>query len=420
MSPNDLAIDFVAPPFAGHLYPALDLARRLRERGFSRLRVLTTAGGRAAAEASGLPFVEILPGRDEAVWAIANTRVAVGSSPLRMWRQVRSNLALMGDLQRELRDLWTGQRPDLVLADFVVPVAGLTAQSLGIAWWTGMPSPCVLETPDGTPAYLGGWSPRPGLFGTVRDWGGRQVVRTFKLCSAWMFRRELALLGIKGLYRSDGTEVVYSPDRILAYGLREFEFDRRWPEAVRFIGPLTAPPPFLQDTRPPETFADRRTVLVTLGTHLFWAKDRAIELLGDVARRMPETLFHFSRGQMGSDRIEARGNLWLYDSIPYGSELHHYAVAIVHGGTGITYACLESGVPMLVWPHDYDQFDHAARIVHHGLGRRLTPSANRVVEDLRVLMTDNSVRPALRRFQSLAKESDPAGEVVELLRSRFG
>ena len=143
MFPSNPSIDFVAPPFAGHLYPALDLARRLRDRGFSRLRVLTTAGGRFAVEASGLPFVEILPNQDEAVWAIANTRVAVGSNPLRMWRQVQGNLALMRDLQQQLRDFWSGQRPDLVLADFVVPVAGLTAESMGIAWWTGMPSPCA-------------------------------------------------------------------------------------------------------------------------------------------------------------------------------------------------------------------------------------------------------------------------------------
>ena len=432
MFPSDPAIDFVAPPFAGHLFPALDLARRLRDRGFSKLRVLTTAGGRAAVEASRLPFVEILPGQDDAVRAIANTRVAVGSSPLRMWRQVRSNLALMRDLQQQLRDAWIHQRPDLVLADFVVPVAGLTAQSMGIAWWSGMPSPCALETPDGTPAYLGGWSPRPGLVGKIRDWAGRRAVRTFKKASAWLFRHQLEPLGIDGLYREDGTEVIYSPERILAYGLQEFEFHRRWPDAVRFIGPLTAPPPLtglaskpsegevpggdIRKPGQPEWIAERPTVLVTLGTHLWWAKERAITLLEDVARRMPDTEFHFSRGEMRSNRAERRGNLTLCDSIPYGPELRRYAAAIIHGGTGITYACVESAVPMLVWPHDYDQFDHAARVVHHGLGRRLVPSAGRIVKDLRELMPDVAVRASLQRFQAQTSGSDPVARVTELLR----
>jgi len=415
MSP-DRRLDFVAPPFAGHLYPALDLARRLRDRGFSNLRVLTTAGGASAAAASGLPFVEILPGRDEDVWAIANTRVRVGSNPLRMWRQVQSNLALMRDLQQQLTDFWTVDPPDLVLADFVVPVAGLTAQSLGIPWWTGMPSPCALETSDGPPAYLGGWSPRPGAIGALRDRLGRTTVRVFKRTSAWLFRHELRSLGIDSLYREDGTEVVYSPERILAYGLREFEFDRRWPAAVRFIGPLTAPPPFpAVEESQPHWAPDRPAVLVTLGTHLQWAKDRAIERIEEVARLMPETVFHFSRGAMGSGGVEIRGNMHVHDSIPYGSNLARYAAAIVHGGTGITYACLESAVPMLVWPHDYDQFDHAARVVHHQLGLRLRPPARLIADDLRTLMREGPIREAVLRFQALTRLHNPAKCFLEEL-----
>ena len=121
--------------------------------------------------------------------------------------------------------------------------------------------------------------------------------------------------------RADGTEIAYSPERILAYGLQEFEFDRRWAKAVRFIGPLTAPPPFPPRSSPQqgngegairghgrlEWVSDRRAVLVTLGTHLWWAKERAIELLEEVARRMPDTEFHLSRGQMGSDGVGAEG-----------------------------------------------------------------------------------------------------------------
>ena len=64
--------------------------------------------------------------------------------------------------------------------------------------------------------------------------------------------------------------------------------------------------------------------------------------------------------------------------------LARYGAAIVHGGTGITYSCIQAGVPMLVWPHDFDQHDHAARIVDRGLGLRLRASS--VVDDLRRLL----------------------------------
>lgn len=412
---RDIRIDFVAPPFAGHLYPALDLARRLRERGVNGIRILSTSGAMSAIASAGFPFIEILPGRDEQVWKIANTRSRVGSNPLRMWRQVQNNLALMGELKQQLRDVWQTEPPDLVIADFVVPVAGLTAQSMGIHWWTGMPSPCALETSDGTPAYVGGWTPRNHLMGRLRDRLGRLAVRTFKKTSAWLFSRQLKALSISSMYRADGTEVVYSPERILAYGMREFEFEQSWPTWLQFIGPLTSAPPLPGPELQWEP--DKKTVLVTLGTHLSWAKSRAIELMHEVSRRMPETLFHFSRGQMGSPSVEIHGNLHVYGFIPYDAGLHRYDAAIIHGGTGITYACIRNAVPMLVWPHDYDQFDHAARIVHHQIGMRLIPSAERITSDLRTLLTTNRTRSTLQRFQSGLQDYDPGQLVFDALRS---
>ena len=410
---RELRLDFVAPPFAGHLYPALDLARRLRERGVGGIRFLSTSGGRAPIEAAGFPFVEILPGQDQAVWSIANTRMKVGSNPLQMWGQVKKNLTLMHDLQQQVQETWQTDRPDLVIADFVVPVAGLTAQSLGIRWWTGMPSPCVLETKDGTPAYLGGWMPRQDLYGRIRDWMGRQTIRHFKKASGWLFARPLKQLSIPHLYRADGFEIVYSPERILAYGMREFEFPRTWPTWCQFIGPLIAGPSL---PGPALKWDDsKQTVLVTLGTHLPWAKSSAIDLMHQVARLMPDTVFHFSRGQMGNCEVEIRDNLHVYGSIPYDASLHRYDAAIIHGGTGILYSCIQHGVPMLVWPHDYDQFDHAARIVHHELGLRLIPQAQRIAADLKVLLSSESIRTALDRFQKSYQTYDPGQTVFQEL-----
>lgn len=412
---RDLRIDFVTPPFAGHLYPALDLARRLRERGVTNIRMVTTAGGEKPIAAAGFPFVEILRGHDQAVWSIANTRIQVGSRPWQLWQQVKRNLALMDDLQQQLRQLWQLDPPDLVMVDFVIPVAGLTAQSLGIPWWTAIASPCVLETNDGTPAYMGGWMPREGLLGTIRDWLGRKIVRTFKKTSAWVFRRQLKPLTITRLYRADGSEVVYSPDRILAFGMREFEFERTWPKACQFIGPAIVAPAMAGPELKWE--AGKKTVLVTLGTHLPWAKERAIGLLQTVARQMPETIFHFSRGQMGSTDAEFRDNLHLYGFVPYNDVMSRYDAAIIHGGTGILYTCIEHGVPMLVWPHDYDQFDHAARIVYHNLGLKLTPNAPRIVRDLQTLFTDQAIQSSVNRFQACYQNYDPGRTVFEALQS---
>jgi hypothetical protein len=54
--------------------------------------------------------------------------------------------------------------------------------------------------------------------------------------------------------------------------------------------------------------------------------------------------------------------------VPYTRDLAAFDAVVHHGGAGITYAAILHGKPSLVVPHDYDQFDFAARIEHHGLG----------------------------------------------------
>lgn len=412
---KDLHVDFVAPPFAGHLFPCLQLAAGLPGHGLSNIRVLTTAGGIASARACGLATVELLPGKDDRVWAIANTRRRVGSNPFAMWRQCRDNLSLMKELRDQLQRIWSDQRPDLVIADFAVPVAGLTAREQGIAWWTGMPTPCALETRTGPPSYLGGWRPRNDGFGRFRDWCGRRLVRSFKTTIAFAFSRQLRELSIAGLYRADGSEVLYSDERILGYGMEEFEFSKDWPSCFEFIGPLTGSPPIGHSV--PEFTEGRKTVLVTMGTHLPWVRENVASLFEKVASLLPDWEFHISGGRPGYGGATAGGNLSYYDYVPYDRFLDRYDVAVIHGGTGITYACIQAGVPMLVWPQDYDQFDHAARIVEHGLGNRMSPQAAAIADSLKGMAGDCSLRGRLRDFQKRCRSYNPQRWLLDATRA---
>jgi UDP:flavonoid glycosyltransferase YjiC (YdhE family) len=408
---TDLRVDFVAPPFAGHLFPLLELASSLGREGLRSTRVLSTSDVADTIRLCGLEPVDLLPGRADEVWAIANTSERTGANPLRLYRQFRANMHLMADVATRLERAWAADRPDLVIADFTVPVAGLVARRLGIRWWTSLPSPCVLESRTGPPAYLGGLAPGAGAVGKVRDAIGRALIRTFKRGVARLFRRELRAIGFDGVYRADGSEAAYSDERILALGMRELEFDRDWPASLRFVGPLTAAPPFGHP--PPDFRAGRKTILVTLGTHLVWARDRAAKLIDEAAAAMPDCDFHFA-AELGS--LESvRDNVRHHRFIDYDRFLARYGAAIVHGGTGITYACIRAGTPMLVWPHDYDQFDHAARIVDRGLGLRLQPT--RVVAGLRQLLTDPAIRSRVREFQALAARYDATRAVLEELRA---
>jgi UDP:flavonoid glycosyltransferase YjiC (YdhE family) len=113
-------------------------------------------------------------------------------------------------------------------------------------------------------------------------------------------------------------------------------------------------------------------VLVTLGTHLAWAKAEAASALRVIAERERQWVFHFSAGDAGGAPVSSSGEFFrLYPYVPYDSWLGKFDVVLHHGGAGVMYECIKAARPSLVWPVDYDQFDHAARIERAGVGRRL-------------------------------------------------
>ena len=289
-----------------------------------------------------------------------------------------------------LKDI-PGNRPDVVLMDINLP--GMLGTE------------CVRRLKIVAPDV-------PVLMLTVYD-DSEQI---FKSLMAWRYRKQFNQLGLPSIYRADGTEAVYSPEKILALGLREFEFDRDWPASLEFIGyprgapGFGAPVPPIQDDRP--------HILVSLGTHLLWAKDRALGLIVDLAERLPGVVFHFSRGLPGGTRQEMTGRVLVCDYIPYDQCLSGYRAVIFHGGSGLLQSCLFHGLPMLVWPHDYDQFDHAARIVHHGLGLKLKLSPQDAVQQIQFLLSDESTQWRLHHFRGISRKHAPLERVGELFLKR--
>ena len=362
-------IDLVSPPFAGHLFPALGMLERVISDDRFALTCLTTASGLPAARRAGVTAVELLRGADQAVLDLANQPSRVGSNPLRMLGQFTDQLRLMERLLIELEERWRSLRPDLVIVDFAVPFAGLLARRMGLRWWTSMSAPSAFETDRGPPTYLGGWLPHEHPLFALRDWLGRRFVSTFKRSVAFAFRRALGRLGVPPrVYRADGTEVLYSPERVLMLGMRELEFDRGWPAHVEFLGPVWLDPGIAGCE--PEFVPERRHCLISLGTHVPWAKRKAVALFQQVADRMENWTFDFSWGRADSHETHRRGNWREFSFVSYERFMPRYDLVVHHAGIGVSYAAIQAGLPALVWPQDFDQFDHAARLRHHQLAWR--------------------------------------------------
>ena len=387
-----MRVDLLAPPFRGHLHPILAIAAELAPA--HRVRVLSTPAATAEIAACDLEGHALLDASDDAALErISNPARAVGGNPLGLARQFRATLEVLGRARDALDALYADarERPDLLIADFTLPVAGPVAARHGLRWWTSLPSPSVLETRHGPPAYFGGLEPMDGLAGRCRDGTARLATRAFKRTVARAQRARLAALGLERVYRADGTEAAYSPERILALGLESFELGRGWPAAVRFVGPRLATPPLAAS--PPPFREGRRHVLVTCGTHLAHARGRfAAEALA-LARASPGIEVHLSEGRpprtgrgAAPDGADAAvpvaagrrapgdpGNLVRLPWVDYARHVRRYALVIHHGGAGILWRCLADAVPAAVVPIDYDQPDNAVRLRRAGLAVESRP-----------------------------------------------
>lgn len=398
----------IGPPFSGHLHPLLGIGLRLQTE--AEVTVLTTPGGVAAAASVGLRGRAILVEQEKAIWEIAEPGRDVKGNPFLLHRQLKANVALLAGMKKELDALFRDEKPDLIIADFTVPVAGLSAQQQGLRWWTTLPSPCVFETPDGPPAYFGGLRPATSSLQRGFHGLGRLATRCFKRGLWWLFRKEFRELGFPGIYRADGSEEVYSPERILALGIAELEFPRTYPAHFQLIGPVLLTPP---DDGPQPVFANdgRPHVLITLGTHLPHAKARLAEEIQVIAQRHPQIVFHFSHGRAGADQNRRENNFHEYAFVSYARHLPKFDLIVHHAGAGVMNHALLHGKPSVVYPLDFDQFDNSARLVAAGVALRAQKLSDLETVIIRALQ-DEALRSRCQIMSTVMQRYDAAGDIA--------
>jgi rhamnosyltransferase subunit B len=97
--------------------------------------------------------------------------------------------------------------------------------------------------------------------------------------------------------------------------------------------------------------------------------------------------------------------------LPFSQVLSRAALLVYHGGVGTLAQGIKAGIPHLVVPHGYDQFDSGWRIEQLQLGRSIPQSryrASRVAQAIQAILTDNS---AAERRREYASRIDSAGAI---------
>ena len=419
---TDIKIDFVAQPLPGHVFPQLQLAKYAQSQGMNQLRFYSCPKMRSAIESAGIHFQPVLADREEEVLNIAGEHERIMDSYTALLTVVDRALTVQEQFEQELRSYWKADPPDLVVIDFLSPFAGVIADEFGIPWWTAITSPTAIESQNGTPTYLGGLAPPTTIFGKYRDALGRWFIRTLKKFAFFLYRKKMQPLGFTSVYREDGTERMYSNDVILGLGISELEFeDRALPKAWHWIGPCLERP--VLDHQVPEYEPGKKHILVAPGTQVRWAKERAENICREVAKHMPDCVFHFVLNVISGHNLRKprkENNLHMYGYIPFTPEsFRNYDVIINMGGIGVMYTAITAGVPQLTLPQSFEQLDCATRVFVSGVGLRSGGTPDDIVSEIKKLLENDWYRNQANEYRQITEHYNPGRSFVELVQKKF-
>ncbi len=108
------------------------------------------------------------------------------------------------------------------------------------------------------------------------------------------------------------------------------------------------------------------------------------------------------------------------DYAPFGTLLPKLAAFVHHGGIGSTSQALRAGVPQLIRPVAYDQFDNSAHAVHLGVAQEVLPKQyvpHAVADVLKKLTTDSLLH---QRCQQVATRFADCNSIAVACNSILG
>jgi UDP:flavonoid glycosyltransferase YjiC (YdhE family) len=103
---------------------------------------------------------------------------------------------------------------------------------------------------------------------------------------------------------------------------------------------------------------------------------------------------------------------------PLSQLLRHCAALIHHGGIGTCSQALRAGIPQVIQPYAFDQFDNGVRTKRLGVGSIISRRAFRspkISQDLKDLLTSAKVDTSCQSIKDFFKETNSLGESCTLI-----
>ncbi|MGO9935626.1 MAG: glycosyltransferase [Steroidobacteraceae bacterium] len=108
----------------------------------------------------------------------------------------------------------------------------------------------------------------------------------------------------------------------------------------------------------------------------------------------------------------------VFGYLPFSQVLPRAALLVYHGGVGTLAQGIRAGIPHLVVPNGYDQFDSGWRIEQLGLGRSIPQTryrARRVAQTMRAILQDGSAAERRRQFATRIDSQRAVARACDLI-----
>lgn len=399
----------------GDVYPMIGLGDRLKRRGH-RVALLTNPFFEELATKYGLDFIPVgtrseyerfsadpeLFDPRKSVSVFFKTLIVPGIRP--SYERLRERL---GDHPVIVSSI-TVFASRLVQEKFGVPVVTVHATPMALKSAREMPRNGMAPFPDWMPLCL------KRFYWWVAD---KAVVDPLIGPELNAFRKELGLAPVERIMMRWG----HSPRMVIGMFPPWWAAPQPdWPPETRLTGfPLFAPgeeeamPPdveaFLEAGDPPVVFMPAS--LMRQSERYYAAAVGACSELGKRAVLLSRDARHIPSNLPGTVRH--------FSYVPLGKLMPRAAVFVHQGGIGACAQAMRHGVPQLVSPMAYDQFDNAYRMKRLGIGETIDGKAwdaRTVADGIQALLDSADVR---ERCRAVAEKfaGDPLIETCELIES---
>lgn len=408
-SPRPLAI-LSAPGSRGDVNPMLALGRGLCRAGFD-VKIMLAEPYAPLAERLGLQPVNLLS---------RSQFEAFAHSP-HLWHPIGGPRALLADLiPATLEDHYRSIEANLrhgrtLLVAHPLDVASRIFRDAHpeVPLISVHLAPALLRTPS-DPPRMTSWRIEPRRPASLVRFGYWVVDRC--LIDRWLTPSLNRFRGSLGLPPVDRPLDRWwaSPDRVLGlYPDWYAPAQSLWPDDFRPVGfPLYDGPASDEASDLAHVLRefDAPPVVFTPGT----ANVRAASFFKasvEACRRLrrPGLMLTTERAQVPDPRP---GWVRVADYLPLGQLLPQCAAVVHHGGIGTTSQALAAGVPQLICPMAFDQFDNGERVTRLGCGRVLPMrriTTGRLETELQALLDDPTVA---QRCAELSRRIEPGDQAI--------